>query len=514
MVKRPPVLLIILDGWGINPDPVSNAIEQAHLPFYTSLLKKFPHCRIMTSGESVGLPDGQMGNSEVGHLNIGAGRIIYQELLKINKSINDGSFFKNNAFSSLMENLKRENKALHLMGLLSDGGVHSHIEHLFALLKMAKRSGLSRVFVHPFLDGRDTPPKSSLLFMRQLIDFIQKNQIGQIATLSGRYYAMDRDRRWDRIEKTYNTMVLGAGPAASDPIAAIEQSYRENKTDEFLIPVIMTRGGGVPVGPVQDGDGIIFFNFRADRAREITEAFTSGHFTHFARKKAPRLSGFVTMTQYDETSKLPAAFLPYSLNALLGEIISGLGMKQLRIAETEKYAHVTYFFNGGREMVYPGEERILIQSPRDVPTYDLKPRMSAPEVTEALVAQIKSEKFQFIVLNFANPDMVGHTGSLPAAIEAAETIDHCLEKIIKTVQSFHGTVMITADHGNLEQMVDPQTGEPHTAHTTFPVPFILISETSYSLRDQGILADIAPTILEVMGIPKPAEMTGNSLIKR
>ncbi|MHB8482677.1 MAG: 2,3-bisphosphoglycerate-independent phosphoglycerate mutase [Nitrospiria bacterium] len=513
MAKNTPVLLIILDGWGINPNPASNAVELARVPFYKNLLKDFPNCLMMTSGEYVGLPDGQMGNSEVGHLNIGAGRIVYQELMRINKAIHDRSFFQNKAFLSLMEQLKEGEKALHLMGLVSDGGVHSHIEHLFALLEMAKKTGLKKVFVHAFLDGRDTSPKSSLTFIQQLLDFMKQHQVGEVATVSGRYYAMDRDRRWDRVQKAYEAIVCGAGTRVSSPLEAIKQSYQKNITDEFLNPAVITRGKN-PVSSVEDGDGIIFFNFRADRARELTRAFTSTVFNGFPRKKTPELAQFVTMTQYDETFKLPCAFSPYTLNFLLGELISQLGMRQLRIAETEKYAHVTYFFNGGKETVYPGEERILIQSPKDVPTYDLKPQMSALEVTEALTAQIKTGKFQFIVLNLANPDMVGHTGSLPAAIKAAETIDHCLEKIVNTARSCHGTVLITADHGNLEQMVDYQTGEPHTAHTTFPVPFILISDTAYSLREKGVLADIAPTILEIMGIPKPSEMTGESLIKR
>lgn len=513
MAKNTPVLLIILDGWGINPNPVSNAVEQARLPFYKKLLNEVPHCQIMTSGEYVGLPEGQMGNSEVGHLNIGAGRVVYQELLRINKSIRDRSFFKNNAFLRLIEEVRKENKALHLIGLLSDGGVHSHIEHLFALLELSKNAGLEKVFIHPFLDGRDTPPKSGLLYMQQLLDFISKNRVGQVATLTGRYYAMDRDKRWERVQKTYDAMVRGIGDRTSSPITAIRKSYEDNVTDEFVKPVVIMEGDK-PVGLIQDGDGVIFFNFRADRARELTLAFTSSSFTQFFRGKEPHLSQFVTMTQYDETYTFPTAFPPYSLNALLGDIISQLGLKQLRIAETEKYAHVTYFFNGGKETVYPGEERILIQSPKDVATYDLKPQMSALEVTESLIKQIHSEKFQFIVLNLANPDMVGHTGIFPAAIQAAETIDRCLEKIVGAIRSHHGTVLITADHGNLEQMVDYKTGEPHTAHTTFPVPFILISETPYHLRETGVLADIAPTILEIMGIQKPSEMTGKSLIKR
>jgi 2,3-bisphosphoglycerate-independent phosphoglycerate mutase len=513
MVKNTPLLLIILDGWGINPNPLSNAVEQAHIPFYKKLLSEVPHCQIMTSGEYVGLPEGQMGNSEVGHLNIGAGRVVYQDLLRINKSIRDRSFFKNSSFLRLIERINKKNKALHLIGLLSDGGVHSHIEHLFALLEIAKTSGLEKVFIHPFLDGRDTPPKSALLYIQQLLDFTLKNKIGQIATLSGRYYAMDRDKRWERVQKAYDAMVLGIGNRISSPVAAIQESYGKNITDEFIQPAVIANGEN-PVGLIQDGDGVIFFNFRADRARELTLAFTSDSFTSFNRGKTPHLSEFLTMTQYDETYTLPVAFPPYSLNALLGELISKLGLKQLRIAETEKYAHVTYFFNGGRETVFPGEERILIQSPRDVATYDLKPQMSALEVTETLIKQIHLEKFQFIVLNLANPDMVGHTGIFPAALKAAETIDQCLEKIVGAVKSHHGTVLITADHGNLEQMVDYETGEPHTAHTTFPVPFILISETPYHLRERGVLADIAPTILEIMEIQKPGEMTGESLIKR
>lgn len=513
MAKHTPLLLIILDGWGINPNPVSNAVEQAHTPFYKKLLSEVPHCQIMTSGEYVGLPEGQMGNSEVGHLNMGAGRVVYQDLLRINKSISDLSFFKNSAFLQLFERLKKKKRSLHLLGLLSDGGVHSHIDHLFALLKLAKESGLEKVLIHPFLDGRDTPPKSALIYTQQVLDFSSKNKIGQIATLSGRYFAMDRDKRWDRVRKAYDAMVSGIGNRASSPIGAIQESYDKGITDEFVLPVVIANGE-VPVGLIEDGDGVIFFNFRADRARELTLSLTLKSFSSFPRGRTPHLSEFLTMTQYDETYTLPVAFPPYSLNGLLGEIISKLGLKQLRIAETEKYAHVTYFFNGGKETVYPGEERILIQSPRDVATYDLKPQMSALEVTETLIKQIHSEKFQFIVLNLANPDMVGHTGIFPAALKAAETVDQCLEKIVKAIRSHHGTVMITADHGNLEQMVDYETGEPHTAHTTFPVPFILISEAPYHLRERGVLADIAPTILEVMEIQKPAEMTGESLIKK
>ncbi|MBI3595133.1 MAG: 2,3-bisphosphoglycerate-independent phosphoglycerate mutase [Nitrospirae bacterium] len=513
MVKNTPVLLIILDGWGINPNPDFNAIVQARTPYYKKLLSKVPHCQIMTSGEYVGLPEGQMGNSEVGHLNIGAGRVVYQELLRINKSIRDKSFFKNPVFLNLIKDLKRDKRALHLAGLLSDGGVHSHIEHLYALLELAKLNGLEKVFIHPFLDGRDTPPKSALLYLEPLLEFISKIGVGQIATVSGRYYAMDRDRRWDRVKKAYDALVPGTGNPASSPTDAIQKSYQEGVTDEFVKPAVIYQNER-PVGPIQNGDGVIFFNFRADRARELTMALTSKSFTSFDRGTAPPDIRVVTMTQYDENHILPAAFPPTSLNALLGEIISHLGLKQLRIAETEKYAHVTYFFNGGKETVYPGEERILIPSPREVATYDLKPQMSAQEVTDKLIKEIQAEKFQFIVLNLANPDMVGHTGIFPAALIAAETIDHCLEQIVGAIQQHHGTVMITADHGNLEQMKDYQTGEPHTAHTTFPVPFILISETPYHLKERGVLADIAPTILEVMDIQKPAEMTGESLIKR
>jgi 2,3-bisphosphoglycerate-independent phosphoglycerate mutase len=513
MVKNTPVLLIILDGWGINPNPESNAVEQANLPFYRKMLAEDPHCQIMTSGEAVGLPDGQMGNSEVGHLNIGAGRVVYQELLRINRAIRDGSFFKNTVFCQLLEQLKAEKRSLHLMGLLSDGGVHSHIEHLFALIKMARQAGLERILIHPFLDGRDTPPKSGLTYLRMLVEFIATEKAGKIASLSGRYYAMDRDKRWERIKKAFDAMIWGAGNRSDSPLVAIQKSYDEGVTDEFLLPVVLSENNR-PVGRIEEGDGVIFFNFRADRAREITQALTFGNFSHFDRgKSAPVVTKFASMTQYDETYQLPSAFPPYNLSKLLGEVISQLGLKQLRIAETEKYAHVTYFFNGGKEKVYPGEVRILIPSPRDVATYDLKPQMSALEVTDRLVGEIEKGEFQFIVLNLANPDMVGHTGILAAAIKAAETIDACLEKIVTAIRRHHGSVLITADHGNLEQMIDYKTGEPHTAHTTFPVPLILISDSSYRLRDRGVLADIAPTILELMGVQKPAEMTGESLIK-
>ncbi|HLG23177.1 MAG TPA: 2,3-bisphosphoglycerate-independent phosphoglycerate mutase [Candidatus Manganitrophaceae bacterium] len=513
-----PVILIILDGWGINPRTEANAIALADPPFYRRLLERYPHTELQASGEAVGLPDDQMGNSEVWHLNIGAGRIVYQELTRINKAIADGAFFGNAVLQSALTAAAREKSALHLLGLLSDGGVHSHIDHLVALLEMARRTALPKVRIHPFLDGRDTPPQSALRYIEMLERALKEKRPGgadwEIATVTGRYYAMDRDKRWDRTEKAYRAMAEGRGTEENSPVDAVQKSYAAQVGDEFVRPIVIVKGGR-PVGTIQDRDSVIFFNFRADRARQLTRALTEPGFSSFPRSVFPKLSSFVTLTSYDETFHLPVAFKPVRLDQILGEVISERGLRQLRIAETEKYAHVTYFFNGGRETPFEGEERILIPSPKEVATYDQKPQMSAFEVTEEAVRRIESGRFDLIVLNFANPDMVGHSGILKAAIQAVEVIDRCLEKIITAIQKVGGAAAITADHGNLEQMVDYTTGEPHTAHTTLPVPFILVTTEKEGIKLRpGIHADVAPTLLDLMGIPKPPQMERDSLIVR
>ena len=506
-----PLLLMILDGWGINPHSQNNAISQAATPNMTRLCREYPCTLLDASGMAVGLPDGQMGNSEVGHLNIGAGRIVYQDLTRITKAIEDGSFFNNEVLLDCIAKTKASGGSLHLAGLLSDGGVHSHNTHLYALLQMAAKEGIRNIFVHCLLDGRDTPPKSGAEFLDQLDAEMQRIGTGRIATVIGRYYAMDRDKRWDRVEKAYSAMVQGIGLEFASAKFAIEQSYLDGVTDEFVLPSVIVEGGE-PIGRIKDGDGFIFFNFRSDRAREITRAFTDPNFDGFARRRLPQLASYACMTVYDETFDLPVAFAPVELKNILGEVIGRSGLKQLRIAETEKYAHVTFFFNGGNETPFPGEDRVLIPSPREVPTYDEKPEMSAGLVTDEFLRRMDEDKYDFIVLNFANADMVGHTGMLPAAVKAIETVDECVGKIVEKVLEKNGRALITADHGNAESMVD-EKGEPHTAHTTDPVPFILVDDTrkDASLRS-GTLADIAPTVLDLMGITKPAEMTGKSLL--
>ena len=509
MQKPKPLVLVILDGWGLSDKRDANAIAIARPAFYESLLKEYPSTVLDVAGEAVGLPAGQMGNSEVGHLNIGAGRIVYQELTRINKAVREGTFEKNPV---LIENLRKVgNGTLHLMGLLSDGGVHSHIEHLFTLLRLAKQEGISRVVVHVFLDGRDTPPQSGMEYVSQLERKISELGVGRIATVIGRYYVMDRDSRWERVEKAYDAMVLGEGVRRSSAIEVVRESYASNVTDEFVLPAVIVDEQRQPVRRIQDGDGVIFCNFRADRAREITQVLTASDFTGFNRKVVPKLACFVRMTRYDARDDLPTVFSPVRLNALLGQILSAHEMRQFRIAETEKYAHVTYFFNGGEEKPLEGENRILIPSPKDVPTYDKKPEMSAWDVTRTLMEQIRSNSYDMIVVNYANPDMVGHTGVLEAAIRAVGVIDDCLRQVTTAVREMGGTVILTADHGNIEQMVDGE-GNPHTAHTTHPVPLILIDERKFKLRERGIHADIAPTVLGLLGLPQPEEMTGRSLI--
>lgn len=507
-------MLIILDGWGISPEHEGNAVFLSGTPFLSSVAKEYPTTQLLCAGEAVGLPEGIMGNSEVGHLNIGAGRIVYQDLLRIDMAIRDESFFQNEALSSVISKVNANNSALHLMGLVSDGGVHSQLSHLFALLEMTRKKGLKRVYVHAILDGRDTPPDGGVGYIRQLQEFIQTNHSGAIASICGRFYAMDRDTRWERIEKAFQLYTQGEGIRETEPVKAVENAYLRGETDEFVKPVVMTDENDKPLGIIQDGDGLIFFNFRADRAREITQAFTDPTFESFKRDTLPKFCEYVCMTLYNEKFTLPIAFPPVRLAGTFGEVISRAGLPQLRIAETEKYAHVTYFFNGGEETPFPLEERCLIPSPREVETYDLKPEMSAPQVTDEVMARLESEAYRVIVLNFANMDMVGHTGVLDAAVRACQTVDACVEKIVTRVKAQGGVVMITADHGNSEKMID-ENGQTHTAHTTHPVPFILVDDSrkDASLRSDGILGDIAPTLLDIMGIDKPEQMTGTSLIK-
>ncbi len=455
-----------------------------------------------------------MGNSEVGHLNIGAGRVVYQNLLRINQAITDGSFSQNGAFNATFDKVAANNAALHLIGLVSDGGVHSQLSHLTALIDTAHARGLSRVFVHAILDGRDTPPKSGAGYIAALQEHLEKTGTGAIASICGRYYAMDRDKRWDRVQKAFALYTQGKGTAASDPVAAVEAAYRRDETDEFVQPLFLVGENEEPLAAVKDKDAVIFFNFRADRAREITRAFTDTAFTEFERPSRPDLSAYVCMTQYDEQFTLPVAYSPVHLENILGQIISARGLAQLRIAETEKYAHVTYFFNGGEERPFENEDRCLIPSPRDIPTYDFKPEMSAPAITEEVLQRIDANRYDLIVLNFANMDMVGHTGILDAAVTACRTVDSCVSRIVARVLAKQGTVIVTADHGNAEKMVDAD-GNPHTAHTLNPVRLILVDDNRKSARlHEGRLADIAPTILDILGIEQPAEMTGRSLIKK
>jgi len=506
------VLLIVLDGWGVNKASEGNAIVAAKAPFYDGLLADYPHTELQAAGESVGLPDGQMGNSEVGHLNLGAGRIVYQDSTRISKAIRDGDFFRNAVLLSAVDSVKKSNSALHLMGLLSDGGVHSRLDHIFAMFDLVKSQGVANVFFHAFLDGRDTPPSSALTFIKQLENHFAKIGVGSIASVSGRYYAMDRDKRWERIQKTYETMVLAEGIRKYSALEAVAQSYEHGRTDEFMLPaVILGRKTNKPLATIRNNDTVIFCNFRSDLAREITRAFTDPEFQGFRRRSIPKLSQFVCLTSYDESFGLPVAFEPVRLTNILGEVLSRNGVKQLRIAETEKYAHVTFFFNGGEETPFPREERILVPSPREVATYDKKPEMSAREITDKLVAQINSRQYGFILVNYANPDMVGHTGIVEAAIKAVEVIDECLSRVIRAAWEEGVVALITADHGNIETMFDPTTGQPHTAHTTDPVPFLIMRKDA-KLRSGGVLADVAPTVLDLMGIAIPPEMTGKSLV--
>ena len=510
-MKKNLTMLAIIDGWGINEKEEGNAVKLAKTPNLDSIFSQYPTTKIKTSGLDVGLPEGQMGNSEVGHTNIGAGRIVYQELTRITKSIQDGDFFKKKEFLDAINYCKKHNTNLHLYGLLSNGGVHSHNTHLYALLELCKRQDFNKVYVHCFLDGRDTPPSSGESFISELEDKIKEIGVGKIASIMGRYYAMDRDKRWERVELAYRALAKGEGLTANSAIDAIESAYQREEFDEFVKPTVIVEDGK-PRATIKQNDSIIFFNFRPDRAREITRVFVDKSFDGFERKF--QYVNYVCMTQYDETMPgVEVAFKPTVIENTFGEYISQKGYKQLRIAETEKYAHVTFFFNGGNEVKYEGEDRILVASPK-VATYDLQPEMSAYEVTDKVVDVIRKNETDVIILNFANCDMVGHTGVLEAAIKAVETVDECIGKIVTEVLKVNGTIIITADHGNAEQMIDYTTGDPHTAHTTTPVPLIIAGCKDDIKLKEGRLADIAPTMLDIMGLEKPSEMTGESLIER
>ncbi|MFP4016455.1 MAG: 2,3-bisphosphoglycerate-independent phosphoglycerate mutase [Halanaerobiales bacterium] len=511
MDRPKPLALIILDGFGLRNDEKGNAVEAAKTPFIDKLMKDYPLTTLEASGEAVGLPEGQMGNSEVGHLNLGAGRIVYQDYTRINKAIEDKSLFENDVLKNAVEYAKREDKALHLMGLLSDGGVHSHIKHLFGLLEMAKDYGLEQVFVHPILDGRDTPPKSGAGYIQELETKMKELGVGKIATVSGRYYTMDRDNRWERVEKAYNTLVLAEGNQGDDAYQAVKDSYDEGVNDEFMLPTVIKEDGEA-IATIDDGDAVLFFNFRSDRAREITRALALDEFDGFDRPaEHPENLIYICMTEYDEEFDLPIAFPSIELKNGLGETLSRNNMKQLRIAETEKYAHVTFFFNGGIEKEYDGEDRKLIPSPK-VATYDLQPEMSAYEVTDALLEEIAADKYDVIVLNYANCDMVGHTGIFDAAVKAVETVDECMSKVAPAILDKGGQILLTADHGNSERMED-EDGEPFTAHTTSPVPLVYIGGAEGTKMKAGKLSDIAPTMLTLLGLDIPEEMTGEVLLE-
>jgi len=513
-MKPTPVLLLILDGFGYSEETADNAIAMAKKPNWDALWRKFPHTLINASEHYVGLPDGQMGNSEVGHLNIGAGRVIYQDFERVNLAIETGDFFTNPTLVEAVQKAKTGNKALHIFGLLSDGGVHSHETHIHAMVEMAARAGLAKVYIHAFLDGRDTPPRSAEQYLLNLEQKCAQFKAGRIATIGGRYYAMDRDKRWPRVEVAYQAITDGVAEfTAATAEEALHAAYARDENDEFVKPTTIVPAGEQPVR-MEDGDVIVYMNFRSDRARELTQAFLNAGFDGFKRKRVPQLAGYYTLTQYSqEESAAQVIYPPQQINNSFGEYISGLGLHQLRIAETEKYPHVTFFFNGGEEKVYAGEDRIMVQSP-SVATYDLQPEMSAPEVTDKLVEAILAKKYDAIICNYANADMVGHTGFLPAAIKAIETVDICLGRIVKAMQEIGGEVLITADHGNAEMMRDHLTQQPHTAHTTNLVPFVYVGRPAHLAEaGSGALCDIAPTLLRLMGLPQPPEMTGHTLVK-
>ena len=511
-MSKKPTVLMILDGYGLNENTNGNAVAQAATPVMDKLMAEYPFVKGNASGMAVGLPDGQMGNSEVGHLNMGAGRIVYQDLTKITKAIQDGDFFENKALLAACENVKNNGSALHLFGLVSDGGVHSHNSHIYGLLELAKKQGIEKVYVHCFLDGRDTPPASGKEYVEELEAKMKEIGVGKVASVMGRYYAMDRDNRWDRVEKAYRALVCGEGEQAVSGPEGIEASYDKDTTDEFVLPTVVVEDGK-PVATIKNDDSVIFFNFRPDRAREITRTFCDDAFDGFERGDRVKTT-FVCFTEYDVTipNKL-IAFKKVEIRNTFGEYLAAHNMTQARIAETEKYAHVTFFFNGGVEEPNKGEDRILVNSPKEVATYDLKPEMSAYEVCDKLVDAIKGQKYDVIIINFANPDMVGHTGVESAAIKAIEAVDECVGRAVEAIKEVDGQMFICADHGNAEQLVDYETGEPFTAHTTNPVPFILVNaDPKYKLREGGCLADIVPTLIELMGMEQPKEMTGKSLL--
>lgn len=509
-MSKKPVALIILDGFGLRDETKGNAVAQANTPNLDRFWKEYPHTQLRAAGEAVGLPDGQMGNSEVGHLNIGAGRIVYQNLTRVNKAIREGDFYDNETFLEAIKHVKEQDSSLHIYGLLSDGGIHSHINHLFALLELAKEKQVERVYVHGFLDGRDVGPTSAEEYIVALENKMEQLGTGKLASISGRYYAMDRDQRWERVEKTYRAMVYGEGLTYKSAVEALHDSYKNEIHDEFVLPSVIVTEVGTPVGTIEDNDAIIFFNFRPDRAIQLSQVFTNDEFLGFDRgEKYPQNVHYVCLTHFSETVGGFVAFKPTNLDNTLGEIISQQGLKQLRIAETEKYPHVTFFFNGGREEKFPGEERILINSPK-VATYDLQPEMSAYEVTDALLAEIAADKHDVIILNYANPDMVGHSGMLEPTVKAIEVVDECLGKVIDAINGKGGFAIITADHGNSDEVITLE-GKPMTAHTTNPVPMI-VTKKGLTLREDGILADLSPTILALLGKEQPTEMTGKSLI--
>lgn len=507
------VCLIVMDGWGINPRKDSNAVLMADLPNLNRLSSVYPCTSLDACGLAVGLPQGQMGNSEVGHLTIGSGRVIYQELTRITRAVETNGFEKNPVFAKLLRDVKNTGASLHIMGLVSDGGVHSHINHLFAILDATREQGLEKVFIHGFLDGRDTPPSSGLAYIKKLEYYLTKLGIGAIATISGRYFAMDRDKRWERVKKAYDAMTEGLGNKAKSAEEAVRSAYKRGETDEFVVPTVITETAGGPVAAISDGDSVLFFNFRADRAREITAAIAKDEFAGFERQKRPAVKKFVCMTEYDVKFNLPVMFSPQSIENILGEVVSNKGLKQFRVSETEKYAHVTFFFNGGKEEPFPGEDRLLIPSIKDVRTYDLRPEMRAHEIADAAVEKINGGDYSFMLMNFANPDMVGHTGVLKAAIKTCEAVDASVGKVVEAALKKGWKVIITADHGNAEQMLDYETNEPHTAHSLNPVPFMLIDDSlkAVALKKGRGLKDIAPTVLKLMGIEKPPEMQGEAL---
>ncbi len=506
-------MLTILDGWGIGEPISTNAVYAARTPNMDGWAREYSLTKLAAHNGAVGLPEGQMGNSEVGHLNIGAGRVVYQDFTRINMAIEKNELAANAVLLKIIGQTKAAGKALHLMGLLSDGGVHSHINHLLALLNIAAAQGLQKIFIHCFMDGRDTPPKSGKGYIEELEAGIKAAGAGRIATVTGRYYAMDRDKRWDRVERAWQAMVDGKGIYSQSPAAALSAAYAAGVTDEFIEPIVIGEEGR-PLALIEDDDAVLFFNFRADRARQLAHAFNDEEFNAFKPRRRPRLGGFITCTSYEKNLKLPVLFPPSSLEHILGEEVSRHGLRQLRIAETEKYAHVTYFFNGGREQPFSGEDRALIESPREVATYDLKPEMSAFKVTDELLRRLRDNPYSLIVLNLANGDMVGHSGILAAAVKACEVVDECLGRLAAEIMKLDGVMMITADHGNADIMYDKTTKEPHTAHTLNPVPFLLMADKyrGTALREGGALCDIAPTVLEVLRLPVPAEMTGSSLI--